>query len=106
MATTNRPDRTPARPPIGFLLRTLDGLIDQRFERTLGAHGVTRRQWQLLRTLDDGAAPLDALNAAVAPFLDVDSGETAARHLGPLVERGAVTSADDVYELTDAGAAL
>lgn len=36
--------------PIGFLLRKLDRLINERFERTLGARGITRRQWQLLHT--------------------------------------------------------
>ncbi len=49
---------------------------------------------------------LDALNAAVAPFLDQAAGETAKQHLDPLAKRGLVTSTSDVYELTGAGRTL
>jgi hypothetical protein len=63
--------------PIGLVLRTLDRLIDERFDRTLTGRGVTRRQWQLLNTLAGGPATLDTLTAAVAAFLDRSAGETA-----------------------------
>lgn len=94
-----------SQPPIGLLLRTLDRLITERFEATLGARGVTRRQWQLLNGLAEPAT-LDELNASVAPFLDGAAGETAAQHLEPLVESGAVSVDGDTYALTDAGRGL
>jgi hypothetical protein len=93
MTTTDR--------PIGVLLRTLDRLIDERFERALGDRGVTRRQWQLLHTLAAGDRTPGELTAAVAPFLA--PGETVHRHLEPLVEAGAVHG---TYALTDRGRAL
>jgi len=102
MNTTDRRDQ----PPIGLLLRKLDNLLNERFERTLGTRSVTRRQWQLLRILADNPAHLDALNAAVAPFLDLATGESAQQHLDPLVKLSLVTSMDDVYELTSPGGTL
>ncbi|WP_098408881.1 MarR family transcriptional regulator [Paramicrobacterium agarici] len=91
----------PARPPIGLLLRTLDRLLDERFERTLGIRDISRRQWQLLNTLARRPATSNALTEAVAPFLDTS--ESAEQHLDPLKQRGLVAVNDDVYELTDAG---
>jgi DNA-binding MarR family transcriptional regulator len=105
MTTTTDGVARPPQPPIGFLLRKLDGLINERFERTLGTRGVTRRQWQLLRTLAEDPAALDALTEAVSPFLDRVSGKTA-RHLDPLAHHGLVRADGDVYTLTDTGRAL
>lgn len=56
--------------PIGFWLKLVDQLIDERFDTTLDEHGVTRRQWQMLNLLSRGAADQAALDAAVAPFLE------------------------------------
>ncbi len=106
MTTTSDPRTQPPRPPIGFLLRTLDSLINERFERTLGTRGITRRQWQLLRTLAERPAAVDALDAAVAPFLDRTQGETVVRHLEPLESKGLVTATTGRYGLTDRGRAL
>ncbi|PJJ55704.1 MarR family winged helix-turn-helix transcriptional regulator [Compostimonas suwonensis] len=102
MNTTDRRDQ----PPIGLLLRKLDNLVNERFERTLGTRDITRRQWQLLHTLAERPTTLDALNTAVAPFLDQAAGETAKQHLDPLAKLGLVTSTSDVYELTGAGRTL
>jgi hypothetical protein len=90
--------------PIGLLLRTLDRLIDERFEQALGARDITRRQWQLLNTLAEGTRTTEALTAAVAPFLTGQ--ETVDRHLHPLVATGAVVRVDDGYALTDPGRTL
>jgi DNA-binding MarR family transcriptional regulator len=106
MITTSDGAAGGPRPPIGLLLRRLDGLIDERFERTLATRGVTRRQWQLLHTLAENPAPLDALTEAVSPFLDRASGETARHHLDPLAHDGLVRADGDVYSLTDTGRAL
>lgn len=103
MKTTIGRWASPSAPPIGFLLRKLDRLIDERFERTLGDRGITRRQWQLIHTLAKGDATLDALTAAVAPFLDQSAGETAKQHLDPLAKDGLIGAQGDSYAITDAG---
>ncbi len=102
----NTTDSGRDQPPIGLLLRKLDNLVNARFERTLGTRGITRRQWQLLHTLAERPATLDALNTAVAPFLDQAADETAKQHLDPLAKLGLITSTDDEYELTDSGRTL
>jgi hypothetical protein len=85
--------------PIGFWLKLVDRLIDERFESVLEEHGVTRRQWQLLNVLQRGPATLEELDAAVEPFLD-DDGESSAEHLEELVGSGWVNPG---YSITEAG---
>jgi len=94
------------RRPIGLLLRALDRLIDDSFERALGARAVTRRQWQLLTMLAERPTSLDDLTSAVAPFLDRTGGETAEQHLRPLADDGLVTVTVDLCRLTEPGRAL
>ena len=83
-------------------------MIDERFASTLEEHGVTRRQWQLLAVLSRGAASVEQLDAAIAPFLAPD-GETSAEHLGELIESGWVAVAGTAsgpsasYEITERG---
>ncbi|HWH26618.1 MAG TPA: MarR family transcriptional regulator [Pseudolysinimonas sp.] len=103
---TTKVQAGPTSLPIGFQLRKLDGLLNERFEGTLGARGVSRRQWQLLRMLAEQAHTLVELNEAVAPFLDRAEGETARRHLDPLAAGGVVTVTDGVYKLTADGRAF
>ena len=43
--------------PIGYWLKHLDRLIEASFERIFADEGLTRRDWQVLSTLD--AAPMD-----------------------------------------------
>jgi hypothetical protein len=90
----------PAPRPIGFWLKLVDRLIDQRFDAVLEEHGVTRRQWQLLNVLQRGPATLEQLDAAVAPFFESDAGESSAEHLEELVVSGWVAPG---YSLTDTG---
>ncbi len=108
-----------ASRPIGFWLKLVDQLIDERFASTLEEHGVTRRQWQLLNVLSRGPATVEQLDAAVAPFLasaagdaDTDAGATAAEaattpssaeHLAELVESAWVDAAASGYALTERG---
>lgn len=89
--------------PIGFWLKLVDRLIDERFADTLEEHGVTRRQWQLLNVLSRGPATGAELDAALAPFLTVDSGETLAEHLSELVDSGWVALSPSGYSLADPG---
>lgn len=55
--------------PIGFWLKLVDRLIEERFAETLDEHGVTRRQWQVLTLLRRGPATREELDVAVSPFL-------------------------------------
>ena len=91
--------------PIGFWLKLVDRLIDEQFASTLDEHGVTRRQWQLLNVLTQEPATVDRLDAAVAPFLSSEEGETSAEHLAELVDSGWVALASENYELTERGRA-
>ena len=102
-----------AHRPIGFWLKLVDGLIDERFASTLEEHGVTRRQWQLLNVLSRGPATVEQLDAAVAPFLaagtsaadddGVTAPETSAEHLSELIESAWVDATASGYELTERG---
>jgi hypothetical protein len=98
--------------PIGFWLKLVDGLLDERFASTLEEHGVTRRQWQLLNMLSRGPATVEELDAAVAPFLAAgtapgDDGtpatEGSAEHLSELIESAWVDATAAGYELTEKG---
>jgi NADPH-dependent 2,4-dienoyl-CoA reductase/sulfur reductase-like enzyme len=88
--------------PIGFWLKLVDRMIDEQFASTLEEHGVTRRQWQLLNVLSREPATAEQLDAAVAPFLSADDGDTSSEHLAELVDSGWVT-AGTAYELTERG---
>ncbi|MBL0706271.1 hypothetical protein JJE72_12230, partial [Sinomonas sp. JC656] len=59
--------------PLGFLLKTLDGLLEDRFNEALEQHRLSRRQWQLLNVLADTEATVSQLDEAIAPFLDGSS---------------------------------
>jgi len=93
--------------PIGFWLKAVDRLIDEKFASTLDEHGVTRRQWQLLNVLAQGPATVEQLDAAVAPFLSAataeDAAETSSEHLAELVESAWVDATANEYSLTDRG---
>ncbi len=89
--------------PIGFWLKLVDRLIDERFAETLEEHGVTRRQWQLLNVLSRGPATGAQLDAALAPFVSAIDGETVAEHLAELVDSGWVALSPSGYSLADSG---
>ena len=89
--------------PIGFWLKLVDRLIDERFAETLDEHGVTRRQWQLLTVLSRGTATVTHLDEAVAPFLSTADDESSAEHLSELIESGWVDATAAGYEVTDRG---
>lgn len=89
--------------PIGYWLKLVDRMIDERFASTLEEHGVTRRQWQLLTVLSRGGATVDQLDTAVAPFLSAADNESSTEHLGELIESGWVTSTETGFQITDRG---
>ena len=89
--------------PIGYWLKLVDRMIDERFASTLEEHGVTRRQWQLLTVLSRGGATVDQLDTAVAPFLSSVDNESSTEHLGELIESGWVSSTETGFQITDRG---
>jgi hypothetical protein len=89
--------------PIGFWLKLVDRMIDERFASTIEEHGVTRRQWQLLTVLSRSEASVDQLDAAVAPFLSSADDESSAEHLGELIESGWVAATGANYQITERG---
>src|SRR5690606_7895822 len=89
--------------PIGFWLKLVDRLIDERFAAIIEEHGVTRRQWQLMGVITGGGATAEQLDAALAPFLTAGGDETSADHLAELVESDWVVVDVDRYALTERG---
>jgi len=92
-----------AERPIGFWLKLVDRLIDERFAAIIEEHGVTRRQWQLLGVIAASEATAEQLDAAIAPFLQAGTTETSADHLAELVDSDWVSISDGEYELTERG---
>jgi DNA-binding MarR family transcriptional regulator len=89
--------------PIGFWLKLVDRMINERFASTLEEHGVTRRQWQLLGVLSRGPATVQQLSESVAPVSDSADDESVVDHLSELVESGWVTASPAGYEITPRG---
>lgn len=93
----------PGERPIGFWLRLVDNLIDERFATTLDEHGVTRLQWQLLNVLARGSATLEALTQALQPFVATTGDEAALEQLSELIDSGWVDATPSGYEITERG---
>ena len=95
-----------ATRPIGYWIKEVDRLLDETFAHALASERCTRRHWQLLNTLEPGPRGEAELEAAVAPFAEVDpSGVRAA--LGDLLERGwAERLTDGRVALTPSGREL
>ncbi len=91
--------------PIGFWLKLVDRLIDERFIETLEEHGITRRQWQLMNLLADKPSTTDELTEALGPFIPETDDEGPQAPVEELVESGWVSSEDGHYALTGAGRA-
>ena len=91
--------------PIGFWLKLVDRLIDERFIETLEEHGITRRQWQLMNLLADKPSTTDELTEALGPFIPETDDEGPQAPVEELVESGWVSSEDGNYTLTGTGRA-
>ncbi|HEX6417801.1 MAG TPA: hypothetical protein VFZ77_04870 [Acidimicrobiales bacterium] len=121
METTTTTDSAKARPaptraptvplpadgrPIGFWLKLVDRLVDERLAATLASEQVTRRAWQVLNVLHGAGGGLTAaeVDEAVRPFLD-GAEPTTAPVLDGLRRRGWIEAHGDRYRLAEAGAA-
>jgi len=86
------------RRPIGFRLKLVDRLIDERLDGTLG--DLTRRHWQVLNVVQQGPVDQGEIDTRVRPFL---SGElTSAREVADLRDRGWIVGAG-MLTLTEQG---
>jgi DNA-binding MarR family transcriptional regulator len=92
------------RGPIGYWLKKVDRLIDERFERKLGEAGLSRRQWQLLNLIKDGPRSVPELQNELEPLLQ-DNIDELNEALSGLVTRGWADSQDNIVSLTETGQA-
>ena len=85
--------------PIGWWVKRLDGLLERVVDSAVAGEGVTRRHWQVLQSLAEGAGDEDGLRSVLADFPG-DVGVV----LADLVERGWVDrGAGDRVTLTAEG---
>jgi hypothetical protein len=95
----------PEDKPIGYWLKHLDRLIEDRFDVTLRAEGLARRHWQLLNTLRAGPAGRADLTESLRPFW-TERDLTVDEVVAELVGRGWIAAADeDRWALTPDGVA-
>ena len=92
------------RRPIGYWLKLVDRLIDERFDQLLAEAALTRRHWQVLAALQAGPASIRQLDTKLTPFLDQRE-PTTRPVVDDLCARGwAAWSSGDLANLTQAGA--
>ena len=89
--------------PIGFWLKLVDRLLDERFAAVLEEHGVSRGQWRLLNVVSEGGATAEEVERAVAPF-QTDDGMSVSDQLAELIESDWVVFGGIEYRLTERGA--
>lgn len=95
---------TAAERPIGYWLKTLDRLIDGQFESRLGDAGLSRRQWQILNLLHDGARSVPELQDELEPFLQ-DAPDELDDAVTGLLSRGWADAQNAVISLSQTGEA-
>ncbi|MFG2828384.1 MarR family winged helix-turn-helix transcriptional regulator [Streptomyces sp. NPDC048434] len=93
---------TPLKP-IGYYLKALDTLINEDFAHVLSAHGLTRRDWQVLHSLAlQGPLARPVLARLLEPFRDPGS-RTLDEVTRTLAARGRLVTDGDTLALTAAG---
>ncbi|MGY4972197.1 MarR family winged helix-turn-helix transcriptional regulator [Streptomyces nigrescens] len=93
---------TPLKP-LGYYLKALDALITEDFARTLSAHELTRRDWQVLHSLAlQGSLARPVLSGLLEPFWEPGA-RTLDEVAGALIARGRLTADGDTLALTEAG---
>ncbi|MEV5838137.1 MarR family transcriptional regulator [Nocardia sp. NPDC052112] len=86
---------------IGYLLKELDRLINERFEEDLAAGELSRRHWQMVHFLAGGTRAAAEVRDGLAPFWE-HHGEWEAE-LAELVDRGLIVDNAGTLGLTEAG---
>jgi DNA-binding PadR family transcriptional regulator len=85
------------RRPIGYWLKLVDRLIDERLDATL--RPLTRRHWQILNVVHQGPADQTAIDERLRPFL---VNGTTAPEVDDLRRDGWITDTTP-YELSESG---
>lgn len=75
------------RRPIGYWLKLLDRLIDERLDASLG--NLSRRHWQVMNVIHQGRVSQAEIDARVRPFILGEG--TTAREVADLQQLGWVT---------------
>jgi DNA-binding MarR family transcriptional regulator len=88
--------------PIDFWLKLVDNLINEQFQIILEEHGVTRREWEILRLLSVRPARESELDDVLQPFFS-SSEERPTEQLAELVESGWVARTGEEVRLTELG---
>jgi DNA-binding MarR family transcriptional regulator len=92
--------------PVGYWVKRLDGALEALLEATLAEVRLTRRQWQVLNTLNAGPATPAELGHALRPFSLADGTGAHERDMASLVQRQLVFLQDGLLALTPSGTAL
>lgn len=90
------------RRPIGFWLRLVDGLIEDRLTQSLKADGIRRVQWQTLNAIHAGASNRTQVEDRLRPFLSGENGEVTSI-VRPLLDRGWLSEQAGELRLTEVG---
>ena len=105
MSPDHRADDRSGPRPIGFWLKLVDRLLDERLDATLQADELTRRHWQVLNVLHQaGTVTVARVDDEIRPFIDDDL-PTTTPLLGQLCDRGWVAADGDGFRLTEQGVA-
>jgi hypothetical protein len=77
--------------PIGYWVKRVDAMLDDRFAGAVSAGGLTRRHWQVLTVLTDGRSDAESTDGVLRGF---------GSELNDLSLRGWVRRSPDGYEAT------
>ncbi|MDR6988828.1 hypothetical protein J2Y66_003336 [Paenarthrobacter nitroguajacolicus] len=88
--------------PIGYWIKRLDAALEAQLDSILARIKLSRRQWQTLSVLSEGAMLPDHLEESLRPLWGSDV-RMRERELAALVGRGMITMVDDRLVLSDLG---
>ena len=91
-----------AHRPIGYWVKEVDRLLESRLDDVLARHLLTRRHWQVLNTIAQGAATIADIDEQLAPFRS-ERRTTVAPVVADLRERGMVAGHDGSLALRPEG---
>lgn len=92
--------------PVGYWVKRLDVALETLLDATLARLRLTRRQWQVLSTLNSGPATPAELADAVRPLNQTSGVGAQERDMASLVRRELIFLQDGFLTLTEAGRAL
>lgn len=88
--------------PIGYWVKKVDRLLESRLDDVLARHRLTRRHWQVLNTIAQGATTITDIDERLAPFRS-ERLPTVAPVVADLRERGMVAGHDGSLALPPEG---